>query len=176
MDQIISAVRHRISVPENVTSMGPSELFPVATQHDVLAAENALGFPLPPLLRRLYLELANGGFGPGYGLSGVGGRGTDEGSNDIVELFRSQSTKHWSLSFPNWPPRILRIAYFGCAMHAAIECSKPEYPVYLFDPSDDEAHIGFANCLIPFECEFNEWILQWATGKEVDVPPAYVDP
>ena len=31
----------------------------------MLAAEAALGFALPPLLRRLYLEVSNGDFGPG---------------------------------------------------------------------------------------------------------------
>jgi hypothetical protein len=30
-------------------------------------AESRLSFPLPPLLKRLYVEIGNGGFGPGYG-------------------------------------------------------------------------------------------------------------
>lgn len=35
------------------------------------AAEARLGTPLPALLRRLYLEIANGGFGPGGGLLSI---------------------------------------------------------------------------------------------------------
>ena len=35
------------------------------------AAEARLGFALPPLLRRLYAEIANGGFGPGGGLLSI---------------------------------------------------------------------------------------------------------
>src|SRR5262245_41797485 len=34
----------------------------------VEAAEREFGYPFPALLRRLYLEVGNGGFGPGYGL------------------------------------------------------------------------------------------------------------
>lgn len=41
----------------------------------ILARSNKaiLGFPLPPLLRALYTQLANGGFGPMYGLLGLAG-------------------------------------------------------------------------------------------------------
>lgn len=35
---------------------------------DTAQAEVQLGFELPSFLRRLYLEVGNGGFGPGYGL------------------------------------------------------------------------------------------------------------
>ncbi|MGH4031337.1 hypothetical protein ACQB60_20655 [Actinomycetota bacterium Odt1-20B] len=44
-----------------------------ATEAAVTEAELVIGFPLPPLLRRLYLEVANGGFGPGEGIVGVRG-------------------------------------------------------------------------------------------------------
>src|SRR5258708_13239995 len=38
------------------------------TGEDLAQAEAQLGFGLPSFLRRLYLEVGNGGFGPGYGL------------------------------------------------------------------------------------------------------------
>ncbi|HZS77994.1 MAG TPA: SMI1/KNR4 family protein [Ktedonobacteraceae bacterium] len=44
-----------------------------ATPQQLAAAEKELGFALPATLRALYIELANGGFGPGYGLRGVVG-------------------------------------------------------------------------------------------------------
>src|SRR6266446_3071138 len=51
--------------------------FPPATEAQVQRTEALLGFLLPPLLRSLYRELANGGFGPGGGLRGaVEGYGT----------------------------------------------------------------------------------------------------
>lgn len=43
-----------------------------ATAATLDGAEGALGFALPPDLRRLYLEVADGGFGPGGGLLPIG--------------------------------------------------------------------------------------------------------
>lgn len=47
--------------------------FPPATEEQLRATEQALGFPLPPLLRALYAQVANGGFGPDYGITGARG-------------------------------------------------------------------------------------------------------
>ncbi len=41
---------------------------PPVSLADLTDAETIIGFPLPTLLRRIYLEVGNGGFGPGYGL------------------------------------------------------------------------------------------------------------
>src|SRR5216683_6367148 len=41
---------------------------PPATGEELAHAEAQLGFELPSFLRRLYLEVGNGSFGPGYGL------------------------------------------------------------------------------------------------------------
>jgi len=38
--------------------------YPPATEEQLRASEQALGFLLPPLLRTLYAQVANGGFGP----------------------------------------------------------------------------------------------------------------
>lgn len=45
---------------------------PHATKGQVDAEERLLRHPLHPLHRRVLQEVANGGFGPGYGLVGVG--------------------------------------------------------------------------------------------------------
>lgn len=50
-----------------------ASFFPPATEEQLRQAEDESGFPYPPLLRTLYLTIANGGFGPGYGLKGVAG-------------------------------------------------------------------------------------------------------
>ena len=41
---------------------------PSVTEADVDHVEALIGFALPPLSKRIYLEAGNGGFGPGYGL------------------------------------------------------------------------------------------------------------
>jgi hypothetical protein len=64
--------------PDNARLLGQATrraergfLFPPATGDQVRATEEALGFALPTALRAVYLGLANGGFGPGYGLVGA---------------------------------------------------------------------------------------------------------
>ena len=64
-----------------------------ATQEQIQQTEHLLGFALPPLLVALYSALANGGFGPGYGLRGmVGGYGTPATPLGNGEIFRSDET------------------------------------------------------------------------------------
>lgn len=48
-------------------------LLPPASPEAVDEVEQVIGHSLPPLLRRLYLEAANGGFGPRTGVLGVAG-------------------------------------------------------------------------------------------------------
>lgn len=48
-------------------------LFPPATEEQLHQTEQRMGYPHPPLLRALYLHVANGGFGPWEGLIGTPG-------------------------------------------------------------------------------------------------------
>jgi hypothetical protein len=51
-----------------MTAPAGRELPPPADQTAIQAAEAELGIALPPFLRRLYAEVADGAFGPGEGL------------------------------------------------------------------------------------------------------------
>jgi SMI1 / KNR4 family (SUKH-1) len=65
--------------------------YPPASEEQLRATETAIGFLLPPVLRALYTEVANGGFGPGGGISGaLGGYGSrlDEPARTIVDDYR----------------------------------------------------------------------------------------
>ncbi len=44
---------------------------PIVTQEEFYDTEGALEFALPPVLKNIYTNVANGGFGPGFGLVGV---------------------------------------------------------------------------------------------------------
>lgn len=56
--------------PESLPFQSDFE-WPPATEEELADAEKWFGCPLPPLLRALYVNVANGGFGPGNGLEGV---------------------------------------------------------------------------------------------------------
>ena len=59
---MLPEVRHRYtSVADGMMEREQIVLYPPATKEQLRATEEQLGFPLPPDLRCLYLEVANGG-------------------------------------------------------------------------------------------------------------------
>lgn len=71
-DDIIAALKARRHI--NTWPMGQqAEPQPVLTAAQEAASLAALGFQPPQLLMRVDREVANGGFGPGYGLLGLEG-------------------------------------------------------------------------------------------------------
>jgi hypothetical protein len=124
-----------------------------ATEEQLLATEQALGFALPPLLRTLYTQLANGGFGPGYGLIGALGGFCEAG--DLVENYLFQ-TKRASLielrddeqprqqgerlELPEtvWPRYLLYLCDWDWAAASCIYCQAGQ--VFLVHPSEENLY------------------------------------
>ena len=69
VDDDVAAKAHELAAA--MSTPVDSELPPPATQQELDRVETSLGFGLPPALRRVYGEVANGGFGPGYGLVSI---------------------------------------------------------------------------------------------------------
>ena len=55
------------------------------TQQELDRAKAMLGFALPPLLKRVYLEVGNGGFGPAHGLFELYNEHQAHGFDSIVQ-------------------------------------------------------------------------------------------
>ena len=111
--------------------------FPPATEGQLAATEQALGFALPQLLRMLYTTVANGGFGPGYGLNGsVGGFGDTlaanyqyaKKTNRLVDITlyekRQGPTQRLQLPFYVHPDRFLELCHWGCAIYSFLDCAR----------------------------------------------------
>jgi hypothetical protein len=64
-----------------------------ASEEQVQATEQALGFALPSLLRACYLRVSNGGFGPGEGVMGVIG-GFEDNRGNLVEAYLWRKTPY----------------------------------------------------------------------------------
>lgn len=138
--------------------------YPPATTEQLIATEQALGFPLLPLLRTLYRVLANGGYGPGYGLRGaMGGYGTpaepfNEYTSDdtIVGCYTRRKERasfinlaeyadQWRqhgkrlpflrLSSRLWPAGMLRICDLGCLQEI---CMDRDGLLYLETPANHD--------------------------------------
>jgi len=101
--------------------------FPPVTEAQLSKAEKLLGFSLPSALRALYSQIANGGFGPHYGLLRLIGDAS-EIDRTVVELYQECSEMHaffdldgqvqpgkdWTFADTTWPRNVLRMCDEGC--------------------------------------------------------------
>jgi hypothetical protein len=79
---------------------GAPEVRPPASEAAVQAAEAALGFALPEGLRQLYLEVGDGGFGPGDGIYSLG---------QLVAKHREMTREPAGPQGQDWPAALLPI-------------------------------------------------------------------
>ena len=124
--QLARAVRRADGVPS---------AFPVAKPADIRAAEAKLGVEIPPLLRRIYLEIGNGGchLGPGFGILGLPGGYDNDGGWDIVK-----SSLEMAADLAWWDRSIV-ICDWGCSMLSCIDCSDNNFTVFRWDGNQFDA-------------------------------------
>jgi hypothetical protein len=142
----------------------------VAAPDAVEEAESLLGRRLPSALRRLYLEVGNGGFGPGYGLLGVRGGHRDEGDTavDLYRRARSDAPCPWRSAdlFP--------ICHWGCAIYSFVDCSDDAGPMWGWDPNP-VPHDDPGKALFRQDRNVTEWLARWVDGR-LHQPWAVQDP
>jgi SMI1/KNR4 family protein SUKH-1 len=98
---------------------------PPATPEALAEAENVIGLPMPPLLRRLYLEVANGGFGPNEGILGVRG-GTSQGNfEDIADLYQGGPDPSGRI-----PAGLVLLYDWGCTIWSLVDFRDPTGPMW----------------------------------------------
>ncbi len=114
-----------------------------------MSVEKTLGFGLPEGLREVYLNVANGGFGPGYGLLGVASGATDDRGNtadSLYELFAqvNPDDPEW-----DWPSRVVPFCYWGCAVYS---CITADGQVIGFDEGE------WVGEEVPLDAWFRAWL------------------
>lgn len=140
---------------------------PPASEEAVVATERRLGFTLPHTLRECYLNVANGGFGPGYGVMGVEGGFTDDLGNTVADLFESYRQPDPEDPTWHWPESLLPICHWGCVVYSAIDCSREPGPVYFVDVSVKELG-GPMESIIKFhKASIEAWLSDWLDGKDL---------
>lgn len=118
----------------------------------VTEAEEVIGFPLPRLLRRLYLEVGNGGFGPRSGILGVRGGPFGDNLANIVEAHQVYSADP---DHPT-PPGLIWLFEWGCAIGSLVDCRDPSGRMWAWDPNK-----GRANVLGPLDQTLADWLGLW---------------
>jgi hypothetical protein len=134
--------------------------------------EAVIGFPLPPLMRELYMRVGNGGFGPGYGLRGAIGGATDDNGWDLVEYYRIQREGDQECPEWKWPAGLVGLNDWGCGIASCVDCTDPGYPIIDFDPNglDTEDKESWRASFVSTGVSFDEWISAWASGADLNQP------
>jgi len=130
-DNLIQAVAARACIAEkrtDSTDVAIPEIGKPATSEDVLECERSLEFSLPELLRRLYVEIGNGGFGPGYGFFPIPTIETSRAPTLLSlyqELKRPAASPGWE-----WPTGLLMICDWGCLIRSCVDVLSPDLPIF----------------------------------------------
>lgn len=146
--------------------------FPPATEKQLQETEAALGFPLPLTLRMIYQQIANGGFGPDYGLIGAeGGFSLFSLGGTIAEAYRPypedisvgdytayKSTLSgracYELPMGMWSNRLLPLSDMGCVSTVYIDIHTSR--ILRGAPATGNRYI-----LSPLADSLEQWLEQW---------------
>ncbi len=129
--------------------------FPPATEAVVRETEAALGFQIPTFLKRVYLEIGNGGFGPGYGIIGLkGGYPSDAGT--LVEAYNGIKRAAEDDSLP-WPREYLPFCEWGCTIFSCVDCANPDGNLYRCEACE----------LTPVNYTLEEFMRMWMQGVSI---------
>jgi hypothetical protein len=152
-DELIRSVRARALNPSTCTdyTLAPQTLPEPASEETIELVERSLMFPLHRIHRRMLVEIANGGFGPGAGLVGVmGGHHADE-SLCMLEL-REQLMGGFAL-----PPGSIPLCEWGCGIWTLYDASRDDAPVLTLNESG----------LAAMGMGLRDWLRAWAEGRRL---------
>ena len=125
-----------------------------------------LGFTLPDLLVDVLHQVGNGGFGPGYGLMGLGPDGfTDDMGHTVDTLydaFRRDSESDPTLF--RWPEGFLPLCHLGCALYDCLALDDDE--IILWEPTLFEEGQDVRTAMFPYGLSLSEWLEHWAKGGQ----------
>ena len=160
------------AIERSMTTPAERPLPAPASEEQLNAAERRLGFALPPLLRRVYAEVANGGVGPGPGMLGVkGGQPNDHGKT-VEDLYAEmleavQENRRWV-----WPAGLLPIVDHS-GTYVCVDATAPHRIVeFDFEELDEEGRDGgWSRAFSDVAASFEEWLAAWLARP----PPAERD-
>lgn len=159
--QLQDRIRREVSV--DMDACPPTRPFRPVTEQEFAQAEAEIGFPLPPLIRALYTQVADGGYGPGRGFLALTGnewsvvgraKWTCSGGSDADEE-------------PWWPPRVVEVVSWGCHYASCVDCSRPSCPVIFYDNDCNAEGATQADYLYPEADSLEGWLWAWLDGVDL---------
>ena len=165
-EALIDRLRHRILAEPSVDMQvcPPIRPHPPVSAAELVEAEERLGFGLPQLVRELYTQVADGGFGPGYGLVRLM-------AGDSLTLVLSdrefQDQRATGHPLCQWPDQFLKLCGWGCNYFSGIDCSRPSCPVLRFVPDRWVEDGDMSDVLVPESGSLEEWLGAWLGGERL---------
>lgn len=144
----------------------PEGPFPALTESEVEHAEQKIGYRLPELLRRIYTEIGDGGFGPDGGLASL-----TEGRRPPGYLadWHCALTVHPQRSWWGPPRSWFFLTGGGCSMEWYVSLTAVDHPVLLWDAEGWEPDWGQDphDGLRYAASSLRHWLWTWADGGNV---------
>ena len=166
-DDLLVLIRERATSSWADRGVSGSLVFEPASAEAIEEAEKSLDFALPPLLKRVLLEIGNGGFGPGHGILGVRGGATDEHGSSLVDLYDGLSATNPEDPGWRWPEHLVPICPWGDATYSCVDCSHPEAQVVTFDANGYRPGADLARFLESQDLTLDAWLRAWAEGVDL---------
>lgn len=140
---------------------------PPLTEAQLQTIETRLDHPLPPFFRLLYTRIANGGFGPGYGLVDALSFTPETDWRPIElgacpqdgEMLQVRGEEWWRIPEGAWPSLCYEIVEWGCCNYSYLDVRTGRiYEGGIYGPD--------ARFLMSLQApSFEAFIERWASGK-----------
>ena len=142
-----------VACETNLTTLPP----PPVSDSDYADFERDNGLILPGFVRRLYTEVANGGYGPAYGVNRL-----DGGDDSIArwnQMFRNANRDE--PSGPQWPSHLIRFCEIGCNMFYALDINVVDTPVFHVEPNEFD---DISKWMQLVDSSVDNWLNTWASA------------
>lgn len=138
----------------------PAHVRKPVTEAELIDAETRMQVQLPRFFRRLYTEVGNGGFGPGYGMAKLDD--IISGYQDHLSIYNGLLEEESGEEYSNllWPDGLIYLGTEGCTYHFYLDCHDPHYRVLMF--SDSHYRDRLEEGMLLLSDTFDDWIGHWA--------------
>src|SRR5687768_8578696 len=137
-----------------------------ATPEAVDAAWARMGVTVPALLRRLYGEVANGGFGPGSGIIGITGGWTDDHGRTIEDLFEMMTEGDPDEPAWSWPGGLVPIVD-ASPVWTCVATASPGHRIVEFDHEEID-YGGWEASFSEVAPSLHDWLANWVGSRPAD--------
>jgi hypothetical protein len=157
-DEILTAIRARVVAGRPTDWAAQRQLPQPVSEGEIRNAVSVIGYRIPPLLHRIYTEVANGGIGPFGGIEGLTGDGYSSIGSGLLHGYLEHLRAQVEPGKPPPPPRgVVFLCDFGCAQWALLDCRHPQGRMWWWEEGDRYK----LNLTLP------EWFAVWLAGQSV---------